>query len=149
MKRHSNGATIHQQRRCLDESSTYTQPMLCLIVEEGRGLVRNLRALTFRGSRPTEAGWLGGVIGWTFRKAPTAPRNPSCRRNLADMVPCMRKEGLSIPEHGERHFRAADSAVQVARPSNTRSWLGPGARIYASCHMSTNGTQHVSTSGEA
>ena len=27
-------------------------------------------------------------MGCTFRKAPTAPRKPSCRRNLADMVPC-------------------------------------------------------------
>ena len=27
-------------------------------------------------------------MGCTFKKAPTAPRKPSCRRNLADIVPC-------------------------------------------------------------
>ena len=30
---------------------------------------------------------LGAGIGWTFRYAPTAPRYPSCLKNLADISP--------------------------------------------------------------
>jgi len=30
----------------------------------------------------------GGVIGWTLRNAPMAPRKPSCRKNMAAISPC-------------------------------------------------------------
>lgn len=44
-------------------------------------------SLTLPGSLKLVTGWLRGDIGWTFRKAPTAPRKPSCRRNVATISP--------------------------------------------------------------
>ena len=47
---------------------------------------------TLRGSL-VEVWWKEeGVMGCTFRKAPIAPRNPSCRRNRAAISPCIDKK---------------------------------------------------------
>ena len=67
-----------------------------------------------RGSRALVVASLGGVMGCTFRKAPTAPRKPSWRRNLAFISPCHRAPGVSPlaqPGHG------AASAPARTRPA--------------------------------
>jgi hypothetical protein len=56
-----------------------------------------------RGSRALVVASLGGVMGCTFKNAPTAPRKPSWRRNLAFISPCQRATGISPlaqPGHG-------------------------------------------------
>ena len=44
---------------------------------------------TLRGSLEVWFWRAAGDRGWTLRKAPTAPRKPSWRRNMADISPCI------------------------------------------------------------
>lgn len=44
--------------------------------------------LTLRGWRVVEVCREEGVMGCTFKKAPMAPRKPSCLRNSAAISPC-------------------------------------------------------------
>ena len=44
---------------------------------------------TLRGSLEVWFWRAAGDNGWTLRKAPTAPRKPSWRRNMADISPCI------------------------------------------------------------
>ena len=47
---------------------------------------------TLRGSLVEDVWKLEEVIGWTFRKAPMAPRNPSCLKNRAAISPCVESQ---------------------------------------------------------
>ncbi len=55
--------------------------------EQGLTLISQLR--TLRGSLVEDVWKLEEVMGWTFRKAPMAPRNPSCLKNRAAISPCV------------------------------------------------------------
>ena len=94
----------HPRPRTRAPASLLTPPLECLlgspwVVQAGtptRPPARCRHAQPCPQGHPTNsaaAAHLPGgapVMGCTFRKAPTAPRNPSCRRNRAFISPCSR-----------------------------------------------------------
>ena len=67
-----------------------------------------------------------GVMGCTFRKAPIAPRNPSCLRNRAAISPCIgKKSNHKSSEKGNCRWKKKENEEAARFRSRSQAPVAP------------------------